>query len=86
MITETRLDKTKFVIVKKGQEIDDIFYWLERLPIERIIALEMIRNEYNQRYGAPLEYGTERGFQRVYQVVKRQDLADAENLEQGKKK
>ncbi|MCU0389492.1 MAG: hypothetical protein MUE81_00090 [Thermoflexibacter sp.] len=67
MITETRLDKTKFVIVKKGQEIDDIFYWLERLPIERIIALEMIRNEYNT-----WKYGTERGFQRVYQVVKRQ--------------
>jgi len=67
MITETRLDKTKFAIVKKGQEIDDIFYWLERLPIERIIALETIRQEYNQ-----WKYGTEQGFQRVYQVVKRQ--------------
>lgn len=71
-MNEFRLDKTKIAIVKKGQEIDDIFYWLERLPIERIIALETIRQEYNQRYGVPLEYGTERGFQRVYQVVKRQ--------------
>lgn len=53
-------------VVKKGKEPDDIFYWLSRPPIERIIALEEIRQQYNTwKYGAGQE------FQRVYTIVKR---------------
>jgi hypothetical protein len=63
----SKMDKSKVKIVKKGQEEDDIVFWLERLPQERILALETIRQEYNQ-----WKYGSQRGFQRVYTVVKRQ--------------
>jgi hypothetical protein len=53
-------------IFKKGAEPDDIFYWLSRPPIERIRALEEIRQQYNNwKYGTGLE------FQRVYTIVKR---------------
>lgn len=53
-------------IFKKGEEPDDIFYWLSRPPIERVRALEEIRKQYNDwKYGAGLE------FQRVYSIVKR---------------
>lgn len=53
-------------IFKKGEEPDDIFYWLSRPPIERIRALEEIRKQYNDwKYGTGLE------FQRVYTIVKR---------------
>ncbi|MEY3241946.1 MAG: hypothetical protein RIR11_3385 [Bacteroidota bacterium] len=53
-------------IFKKGEEPDDIFYWLSRPPIERIRALEEIRQQYNNwKYGTGLE------FQRVYTIVKR---------------
>ena len=60
--------KTKpFVrIYKKGEEPDDLIYWLSRPPIERIRALEEIRQQYNNwKYGTGLE------FQRVYRIVKR---------------
>ena len=62
----SRIDKTQVKIVKKGQEEDDIFFWLERMPIERILALETIRQEYNQ-----WKYGNQQGFQRIYKVAKR---------------
>ncbi len=44
----SKMDKSKVKIGKKGQEEDDIVFWLERLPQERILALETIRQEYNQ--------------------------------------
>ena len=51
-------------IFKKGEEPEDIFYWLSRPPMERIRALEEIRKQYNDwKYGAGLE------FQRVYSIV-----------------
>ncbi|MDZ4679747.1 MAG: hypothetical protein SH848_01980 [Saprospiraceae bacterium] len=34
-------------IYKKGEEPDDVLYWLSRPPIERIQALEEIRKHYN---------------------------------------
>jgi len=53
-------------VFNKGEEPDDIFYWLSRPPIERIRALEEIRKQYNDwKYGAGLE------FQRVYTIIKR---------------
>jgi hypothetical protein len=62
----SRIDRSQVKIVKKGEEEDDIFFWLERMPIERILALETIRQEYNQ-----WKYGNKRGFQRVYKIAKR---------------
>ena len=53
-------------IYKKGQEPDDVLYWLSRPPVERIRALEEIRKQYND-----WKYGSGREFQRVYKVVKR---------------
>ena len=53
-------------IFKKGEEPDDVLYWLSRPPIERIRALEEIRKQYND-----WKYGTRRKFQRVYTIVKR---------------
>ncbi len=61
-----RLDRTRVGIFKIGEEPDDVLYWLSRPPIERIRALEEIRKEYND-----WKYVPERGFQRVYRVVKR---------------
>ncbi|MEZ4851686.1 MAG: toxin secretion, membrane fusion protein [Bacteroidia bacterium] len=64
---EPRLDKTRVAKYKKGEEPNDVLYWLSRPAIERILTLERIRKEYNL-----WKYGAESGFQRVYRVVKRQ--------------
>jgi hypothetical protein len=53
-------------IYKKGQEPDDVLYWLSRPAIERIQALEEIRKQYND-----WKYGPGQQFQRVYKIVKR---------------
>ena len=53
-------------IFKKGEEPEDIFYWLSRPPFERIRALEEIRQQYNN-----WKYGTGLQFQRVYTIIKR---------------
>lgn len=53
-------------IYKKGEEPDDLLYWLSRPAIERILALEEIRQQYND-----WKYGTGQRLQRVYTVVKR---------------
>ena len=53
-------------VFKKGEEPDDVLYWLSRPPIERIRALEEIRKQYND-----WKYGTRRELQRVYKIVKR---------------
>ena len=87
------MDKTQVRVFKKGQEPDDLLYWLSVPPIERIRTLETIRLEYNT-----WKYGPERRFQRVYRVVKRkrpdenktstgrlQDLADVKQLTRNKK-
>ena len=60
-------DERPFVrVYKKGQEPDDVLYWLSRPAIERIRALEEIRRQYND-----WNSGTGRKFQRVYKIVKR---------------
>lgn len=64
--TEPRLDRTKIAVYKKGEEPSDVLFWLSRPPVERLLALETIRAEFNQ-----WKYGSEQGFQRVYRVVKR---------------
>lgn len=66
-ISHSRLDKTQVAKFKKGQEPNDVLYWLSRPAFERIQTLERIRLEYNL-----WKYGTQSGFQRVYRVIKRQ--------------
>ena len=61
------MDKGAGGVYKKGQEPDDLQYWLSRPPIERLRALEEIRREYNT-----WKYGTEPRLQRVYRVIKRE--------------
>ena len=51
---------------KKGNEPSDLLYWLAQPPIERLRALEEIRQQYNT-----WKYGTGREFQRVYTIIKR---------------
>lgn len=61
------IDKSRVMIYKKGQEPSDVPYWLSLPPIDRIIALEEICQEYNN-----WKYGAQQRFQRVYKVVKRE--------------
>jgi hypothetical protein len=64
---QSNSDSRPFVrIYKKGQEPDDVLYWLSRPAIERIRALEEIREQYNN-----WKYGAGRKFQRVYKIIKR---------------
>jgi hypothetical protein len=58
MQTSSRMDRTQVRVFKKGQEPDDLLYWLSVPPIERIRTLETIRLEYNT-----WKYGPERRFQ-----------------------
>jgi hypothetical protein len=44
----------------------DAAYWREQPYVARLAALEQIRQEYHR-----WKYGTEPGFQRVYQIIKR---------------
>jgi hypothetical protein len=60
------IDRTQVAVYKKGEEPNDVLFWLSRPPIERIRTLELIREEYNQ-----WKYGTKQRFQRVYRVIKR---------------
>ncbi len=53
-------------IVKKGDDSNDITYWLSLTYEQRMSELESIRQEVNQRI-----YGTKLRLQRVYRVVKR---------------
>ncbi len=66
MSNNAKIDRTFVRVFKKTEQPDDVFYWLERPFIERILALETIRQEYND-----WKYGAERGFSRVYQIIKR---------------
>jgi hypothetical protein len=60
------VDRSRVAVYKRGEEPSDVLFWLTRPPFERLRALELIRQEYNQ-----WKYGTEQGFQRVYRIVKR---------------
>jgi hypothetical protein len=53
-------------IYKKGEEPDDVLYWLSRPPADRIRALLEIRKQYNDWH-----YGTGQEFQRICRIVKR---------------
>ncbi len=53
-------------IVKKGDDSHDIIYWLSLSYQERLMGLELLRQEVNQR-----TYGTESRLQRVYRIIKR---------------
>jgi hypothetical protein len=64
-----KIDRTKIRVIKKNskEENDDVDFWLSQTPAQRISALEEIRAEYNL-----WKYGPDRGFQRVYKIIKRE--------------
>ena len=43
----SKVDRSHGGVYKKGEEPDDLLYWLSRPPAERLKALEEIRQEYN---------------------------------------
>lgn len=56
--------------IRKGklkQQGNDFAFWQTKPFMQRLITIEQIRQEYNI-----WKYGTEQGFQRVYQIIKRQ--------------
>jgi len=59
------LDKTKIRIYKVGQAPTDFAYWQSRPYIERLAALESIRNDYIK-----WAYDSKPGFQRVHRIIK----------------
>jgi len=55
----------KVLSKRKGDEsssLEDLAYWLNRSPEERISAVEILRRQY---------YGSSERFQRVSRIVKR---------------
>jgi hypothetical protein len=58
--------KKQIKIVKKGEDKENLKYWLSLSKKERLARLEEIRKEINSQ-----QYGTQQGFQRVYKIVKR---------------
>ena len=53
-------------IVKKGNDESNLLYWLSLGKVERLIQLEEMRNQVNER-----KYGIRQGFQRIYRITKR---------------
>lgn len=53
-------------IVKKGQDDGNILYWLSLSVNERMLELEKIRQQINNK-----KYGVRQGFQRVHRITKR---------------
>ena len=60
------MEKRVIRIIKKGEDEGNLSYWLSMTNSERMIELQKMRIQVNQ-----LLYGTRKGFQRVYRVVKR---------------
>ena len=54
------------VVSRAKADDDDILFWLNKTPAERLSAIEEIRKSYND-----WKYGTEQRFQRVYRIIKR---------------
>lgn len=61
------MDKTAVRSGKLEDMGNDFAYWQSRTALERLAAVEMIRQEYNT-----WKYGPRQGFQRVYRTVKRE--------------
>jgi len=55
----------KVKIVKKGDDDSNLLYWISLDAKERMRELVNIRQQVNER-----KYGTRKGFQRVYRIIK----------------
>ena len=53
-------------IIKKGQDEENLKYWVSLSYEERMIELEKIRQEVKKH-----QYGTRQELQRVYKIIKR---------------
>ncbi|MEM6736704.1 MAG: MATE family efflux transporter [Bacteroidota bacterium] len=47
-VGKRKMDKALVKKYKKGKEPNDVLFWLSRPPSERLLALEQIRQSYNQ--------------------------------------
>ena len=62
------MNKTPVKKYKLGEDPEtDIEYWKQKTPLERIQALEDLRQQYINLF----LNGVQPGFQRVYKVIKR---------------
>lgn len=64
--SEHRMDKTAFSVVPLAQADDELEYWLTKTPLERLQAVELIRQTL---YGYT---GTTPRLQRLLTVARRQ--------------
>ncbi len=65
LIDEVRMDRTVMDVVKTDTPGDDLAYWLTKTMEERLNALELTRQVFNDYDPATTR------FQRVLEVVKR---------------
>jgi hypothetical protein len=65
MNTNFKFDKTQVKIVNRDKQPNDFAFWQSQSLVNRLMALEKIRQEYNT-----WKYGTGLQFQRVYHIVK----------------
>lgn len=63
--TTTRMDKRHFSVVQLSEEADDHTYWQQQPPVDRIAALELMRQVM---YGYDI---TTARLQRVFTVIER---------------
>jgi hypothetical protein len=66
MNTNFKFDKTQVKIVNRDKQPNDFAFWQSQSLVNRLMALEKIRQEYNT-----WKYGTELQFQRVCHIVKK---------------
>jgi hypothetical protein len=65
MNTNFKFDKSQIKIVNRDEQPNDFAFWQSQSEVNRLMALEKIRQEYNTwKYGSGLQ------FQRVYRIVK----------------
>ena len=65
MKNEDKVDRSTIRIYKISEAPSDFAFWQSRSYIERLAALESIRNDYIK-----WAYDSESRFQRVYRIIK----------------
>ena len=63
-----KMDKTKFRIVKRDEEDDDVEFWQSQPYEVRLMVIEMLRQEYYNYTDETIPR-----LQRVYRIVKRNE-------------
>jgi len=61
-----RMDKTHFGIISRNERQNDYAYWLSKSPVERLAALELLRQQFIR-----FRKDVQPRLQRVWRIVKR---------------